>query len=380
MNLWSISFAYRLGLGFHALNNEGADGSNLMQPRRIDVGKITYDGISGEIIRRHILEHFINICREQRIPMLPLSEALHPDRGQLGIRQVAKQAGINKLTKTNPQDLYKAVRTAVANCAVLDIGGYLAAFSGREGGVSEAKGQEGVAEVAPSTGKKKFVTIAPEAALMANMAELGGKTDGGPPYTVKRDSAFDVAWLISEEPQDLAITQHAAYRPSGQQSLYSQTMRSNVYGGVIRVDLHRIGTDDYWYLHAKENGKDDIDRLAITPAEQRDRQVALIEAITNFIASPTGAKVAGWAPHIFLTEGAILLTSSRTAPFASPIKVSLGDKDKPIQADPGFSKAMRNLAANDTWVWTFNNVQELLSNAKEAVNKIREAQNAKAQT
>ena len=59
MNLWSISFAYRLGLGFHALNNEGADGSNLMQPRRIDVGDVTYDGISGEIIRRHILEHFV---------------------------------------------------------------------------------------------------------------------------------------------------------------------------------------------------------------------------------------------------------------------------------------------------------------------------------
>jgi len=49
MKLWSVAFSYRLGLAFHALNNEGADGGNLMQPRRIDVGRVTYDGISGEI-------------------------------------------------------------------------------------------------------------------------------------------------------------------------------------------------------------------------------------------------------------------------------------------------------------------------------------------
>ena len=90
MSLWSISFAYRLGLGFHALNNEGADGSNLMQPRRIDVGNITYDGISGEIIRHHILENFVNICREDQIAMLPLSAGLHPDRGPIGIRAAAR--------------------------------------------------------------------------------------------------------------------------------------------------------------------------------------------------------------------------------------------------------------------------------------------------
>lgn len=90
MKLWSISFAYRLGLGFHALNNEGADGSNLMQPRRIDVGSVTYDGISGEIIRRHILENFVDICRSQTIAMLPLSEGLHPDRGPIGIRSAAR--------------------------------------------------------------------------------------------------------------------------------------------------------------------------------------------------------------------------------------------------------------------------------------------------
>src|SRR3989304_1669014 len=115
MKLWSISFAYRLGLGFHALNNEGADGSNLMQPRRIDVGNVTYDGISGEIIRRHILEHFVNICREETIPMLPLSEGLHPDRGQIGIRAAAKTIEDKELTEDR---LYSSVRKSIELCSV----------------------------------------------------------------------------------------------------------------------------------------------------------------------------------------------------------------------------------------------------------------------
>ena len=70
---------------------------------------------------------------------------------------------------------------------------------------------------------------------------------------VKRESCFDVAWLISESPQDLTITQHSAFRDSASMnSRYAQTMRSNIYGGVIRADLHRIGMDGFWYLQRQE--------------------------------------------------------------------------------------------------------------------------------
>jgi len=143
-------------------------------------------------------------------------------------------------------------------------------------------------------------------------------------------------------------------------------MRSNTYGGVIRADLHRIGMDDYWYLQNKKSEE----RSAITPEKQKKRQIALIEAIINFIASPTGAKTAGWAPHVFLTEGAILLTSARTAPFASPIKVDLTDKDMPVQADTSFKESMNKLANDkidlkdnpdaDTWAWNFADAKGLL--------------------
>jgi len=340
MNLWSISFAYRLGLGFHALNNEGADGSNLMQPRRIDVGDVTYDGISGEIIRRHILEHFVNICREEGIPMLPLSEGLHPDRGSIGIRAAAKNMEHNELTEEN---LYPSVRKAIELCSVLDVGGYLAAW--KEGNEKDYTAEQSYIKSECAKYKK---------------AE-----------PVKRESCFDVAWLISENQQVLTITQHSAFRDtSTMNSRYAQTMRSNIYGGVIRADLHRIGTDDYWYL---QQGKK---RLCIAAEEQRKRQDALIKAIADFIASPTGAKTAGWAPHVFLTEGAILLTSSRTSPFQSPIKVSLEDVNAPVTADLGYADSMMKLAHDgDTWVWTFKDVKGLLDATENAIAELPGASN-----
>ena len=125
MKLWSISFSFRLGLALHALNNEGADGGNLMQPRRIDVGQQTYDGISGEIVRRHIMENYVTLCRKEGASLMPMSEALHPDRGPLGIRASAQSIGEEEL---NTENLYAATRKAVETCAVLDVGGFLAAF------------------------------------------------------------------------------------------------------------------------------------------------------------------------------------------------------------------------------------------------------------
>ncbi len=341
MNLWSVSFAYRLGLGFHALNNEGADGSNLMQPRRIDVGNVTYDGISGEIIRRHILENFVNVARKDDIPMLPLSAGLHPDRGPLGIRAAAKKIKDEPLTGAN---LLPSVRKAIELCALLDIGGYLAAWKEQEGGNQK---KDYIVE-------KEYID-----------SHCVPYQDADP---VKRESCFDVAWLISEAPQDLTVTQHSAFRDSAtMNSRYAQTMRSNTYGGIIRADLHRIGTDDYWYL---QNGAE-AQRLAITPEEQKKRQTALVRAIANFIASPTGAKTAGWAPHVFLTEGAILLTSSRTAPFASPIRIDVNDSNRPVQPDSDYTRKMEELKQDeDTWVWPFASVKELLEAATEVVSKL----------
>jgi CRISPR/Cas system-associated protein Cas7 (RAMP superfamily) len=281
--------------------------------------------------------------------LFPLSEGLHPDRGPIGIRVAAKELGYEELTNDK---LYTSIRKAIEKCAVLDVGGYLAAWKEQDGGAQ----------------KKEY--IAEKSYLDSNCAKY---KDAEP---VKRESCFDVAWLISESPQNFTVTQHSAFRNTTEMnSRYAQTMRSNIYAGVIRADLHRIGTDDYWYL------QDKTERLAITLEQQAKRQIALIQAIANFIASPTGAKVAGWAPHVFLAEGAILLTSSRTAPFRSPIKVSLGDLENPIQPDTGYVKAMEDLdKTDDTRVWKFMDTKGLMMAVSSAITKLKEETNVGEKT
>lgn len=351
MKFWSISFAFRLGLGFHALNNEGNDGSNLMQPRRIDVGDVTYDGVSGEIVRHHVLENFVGICRREQIPMLPLSEGLHPDRGPLGIRAAARL--LSPTANLANDNLYASVRRAIKECPVLDVGGYLAAWQdvGRQAYIAESA----------------YINSA-----CAPLQMAGNRVDV---EVVKRDSCFDVGWLISEAPQDLTVTQHSAFRSTfALNSRYSQTMRSNIYGGVIRADLHRIGTDDYWYLQAANNGQRP-DRLALPPEPQKKRQEALVEAIADFIASPKGAKTAAWAPHVFLTEGAVLLCSSRTAPFCSPIKVDLTDSNAPVKPEPDYAAVMERLKKDqEVWFWRFADASSLMS----ALGEIKTAMDGKA--
>jgi CRISPR-associated protein Cst2 len=186
--------------------------------------------------------------------------------------------------------------------------------------------------------------------------------------TVKRDSCFDVAWLISEQPQSTTITQHSAYRATFElNSRYAQTMRTNIYAGVIRAELHRIGTDDNWYL--QPNGQA---RLAVTAEEQHRRQIALVEAIANFIVSPTGAKVAAWAPHVFLNEGAVILTSARTAPFVSPIEVKVNDNDQPIRPRVDYQQACTAFDdGRETWGRAFHDAKELLGVTGEIVGILK---------
>lgn len=326
---FSIAFSFRLGLAFHALNNEGSDGSNLMQPRRIDVGKLTYDGISGEIIRHHILENLVNICRQDNIPMLPLSQGLHPDRGPIGIRAAAK---LNSQIELSAQNILSNTREAIQKCALLDIGGFLAAYEQSEPGYITEKDYIDEHCVPVATGETR-------------------------PQPLKRESCFDVAWLISEEPQDFTVTQHSSFRNTAKlNDRYAQAMRSNIYGGVIRADLHRIGTDDNWYLQNKN-------RLAITDDERSKRQKALIRAIIDFIASPTGAKVAAWAPHVFKVEGAILHSANRTAPFISPIAVNVKSEENPVSLNESYQTKMKNIAAenNGIMTWQFSDQEELLA-------------------
>ncbi|MGH7593455.1 MAG: hypothetical protein ACRELE_06350, partial [Gemmatimonadales bacterium] len=243
-------------------------------------------------------------------------------------------------TPLTDKNLHSSVRKAIELCAVLDIGGFLAAW--KEQRDNDYKAEDSYIKESCAD----FKEVQP----------------------VKRDSCFDVAWLISEEPQSTTITQHSAYRATFERnSRYAQTMRTNIYAGVIRAELHRIGTDDNWYLQPNQQT-----RLAVIAEEQQRRQIALIDAIANFIASPTGAKVAAWAPHVFLNEGAVILTSARTAPFVSPIEVQVSDDANPIRPRSDYKEVCAAFDDGvETWSKTFRDALGLLSSVGEIISILR---------
>ncbi len=280
MEYRSLAISFRIQLGFHAANNEGAGGTNVMEPRRITVGDKEYDGISGEIIRHHILEEFVKLCQENGVNLHQRCGGLVPDRCKEEVKQWMQKGQIVKLV---PEQHYaRLAKEILQKCALCDIGGYLVALQRQQ-----------------------------------------DKVEG----TLKRDSCFEVGWLITEHPAIVEYTQHSAYDPDPEKhNLFVQNMRTGIYGGILRIDLDRIGFNDWW-LGNNEN------KYAVDEAERKKRTRLLLEAIRRWLISPSFAKQAGWLQHMSgLLEGVIVLSKDGPAPFYSPIQFELEDNDpnKPI--------------------------------------------------
>lgn len=283
MEYRSLAISFRIQLGFHAANNEGSGGTNVMEPRRITVGDKEYDGISGEIIRHHILENFVRLCKQNSAQLHDRCNGLVPDRGREPVKQWIN-SNSNNLPKKNvqnkdlplldPPHYPDVTKELLDNCALCDVGGYLIAL------------------------------------------EASDNAQG----VLKRDSCFEVGWLITEHPAIVDYTQHSAYDPDPEKhNLFVQNMRVGIYGGVIRIDLDRIGFNDWWWL--KGSNQQGSNNQYIDDNERKTRIRMLIEAIRHWMISPSFAKQTGWLQHMSgLLEGAIVLSKDGPAPFYSPIK------------------------------------------------------------
>jgi CRISPR-associated protein Cst2 len=331
MTYKSLAMSFRIQLGFHAANNEGAGGTNVMEPRRITVGDKEYDGISGEIIRHYILENFVRLCQQHGLPLHQRCQGLVPDRCKSEVKNWMNSQS-PPISKLNPEQHYATLTAKIlSECALCDIGGYLVALQGKQDGV------EG---------------------------------------TLKRDSCFEVGWLITEHPAVVNYTQHSAYDPDPEKhNLFVQNMRNGIYGGVLRIDLDRIGSNDWWWLG------DGVDRYAISDAERYKRMWVLLEAIKQWTLSPSFAKQAGWLHHPDGTfEGVIVLSTDGPAPFYSPIKFELegGDPNRPvIKSNPQYREIIKQLKekCGDTLrVKEFNQPSEFKEKIGQVIADLQELQ------
>lgn len=301
MEYKSLAISFRIQMGFHAANNEGAGGTNVMEPRRITVGDKEYDGISGEIIRHHILEQFVKLCLANKVSVHDRCKGLAPDRGLTDLIRLIKEKNWKhtrrdgkKVEGVDPEHYPQATQEMLQRCAVCDVAGYLYPLG-------------------EATEKIKV-------ALGEPVGDLGG--------SLKRDSCFEVGWLITEHPAIVDYTQHSAFDPSPEfHNIYVQNMRTGIYGGVLRIDLDRIGFNDWWWLGQN------VEQYAIDEVERVKRIRLLLQAIRHWLLSPSFAKQAGWLQHMDgLLEGSIVLSKDGPAPFYSPIKFELenGDPNKPL--------------------------------------------------
>jgi CRISPR-associated autoregulator DevR family len=306
----SLAISYRIELDFHAANNEGAGGTNVMEPRRITVGDKEYDGISGEMIRRGILENFVRLCRDGGGKLHSRCEGLVPDRGREDLKSwILKNAASmpkkkrksKEIPVLDPQHYPEITHNLLGNCVLCDVGGFLIALE-------EADNALGV---------------------------------------LKRDSCFEAGWLISEHPAIVDYTQHSAYDPDPEKhNLFVQNMRVGIYGGVFRIDLDRIGRNDWWWLNPKtDDNQKGFDVYSITLEDRKKRACLLLKAIKEWLLSPSFAKQAGWLQHQSgLLEGSIILSKDGPAPFASPIKFELEDGRPTIKKNDNYRKLLEEIA------------------------------------
>lgn len=339
MEYCSIAMSFRIQLGFHAANNEGTGGTNVMEPRRITVGDKEHDGISGEIVRHHILENFVKLCQQNAVPLHDRCKGLVPDRGKEPLKKwvidhkLPPKGDKNELPFLDPPRYPDATKDLIENCALCDVGGYLIAL------------------------------------------EPSDKAQG----ILKRDSCLELGWLITEHPAIVDFTQHAAYfhTPENPEvhNLFVQNMRVGIYGGVLRLDLDRIGFNDWWWLQPEQK------RHSLEESERRQRIRLLLEAAEQWLLSPSFAKQAGWLQHMSgLLEGAIVLSKDGPAPFYSPIKFELdtnpnGELVPVIEPNGKYRDILNEVKgkSGDTIeLYPFNNPAEFKENMSTVISKFPE--------
>lgn len=349
-NMWrSLAMSFRIELAFHAANNEGAGGTNVMEPRRITVGDKEYDGISGEIIRRHILENFVKLSQQNNVPLHDRCKGLVPDRGKEPLKVWIEnnntiqpiQRGNQQQVVLKPEHYPEATKELIEKCALCDVGGYLIAYEGRIDKVTKNN----------------------------NSYPLNG--------VLKRDSCFEVGWLITEHPAIVDYTQHSAYDPDPERhNLFVQNIRVGIYGGVLRIDLDRIGRNDWWWLSPKSNSNPNgFEEYALNPSNRLERACLLLEAIKKWLLSPSFAKQTGWLQHQSgLLEGSIVLSKDGAAPFVSPIKFEIENGKPVIKKNDDYRSVLQdivNQATDHYKKYDFRSPKELIGKIDEILGESR---------
>ncbi|GAB5494388.1 MAG: DevR family CRISPR-associated autoregulator [Phototrophicaceae bacterium] len=163
--------------------------------------------------------------------------------------------------------------------------------------------------------------------LSCTMTDIGGimaLKKGG--KQIKRKSVMQYGWAFSLTP-DLKPSTHNRTRSMpvsnnliDDQMIFTQETASGIYGTMSRIQLNRIGFNDYSHDYPDEVEGPEKSKV---PIERIQRMKAVLYAVESSLTVPQGASVSTQLPHFTGIEGIICVSGIHNPPLApSPINIT----------------------------------------------------------
>ena len=278
MPVASLGISMCITLDLHALNNEGAEGNQLMT-RQVQIvdehGRVhAVNAISGDMMKHGFVSRLQQLALDASLPLCDPCRMLDPNR------IAADQSYLNSIDDQ--------VRTA------------------------------------GNRGDSTLLGLMIDRCVLDDVAgNLLTGTIGGKNRSVARKSVVEFGWAVARP--ETARTDsfiHAKYVPEGRgagsgeganlgQNLFHRPASSGQYAVVVQAEMFRLGRNDYT-----------LDAV-LTPDAQRERSRAVLSALGMTLLTMSGAQRNTQLPHVVTVSGVI--TTSPAAATPAPVFSPLAD-------------------------------------------------------
>lgn len=271
----TLAISGRLTLDMHSLNNEGAEGNQLLTRMVHVVGDdgepVSVNAISGDMLKHVFAEHLQAEAKETGLPLCAGCAVLNANRVNLEIERNPDFFAEKGLQKAEKQAV-KILDAILPHCAVDDVAGVLITQGDRSVPRKSAVEFGWVIGLPDRTRTEQYFHVKYDADRGAGAGGAEGANTG----------------------------QNIFYRPAS----------SGIYACVSRVELERIGRNDITKKRP----------AALSEDEVRRRQRAALRALAYTFLQLNGAHRNTQLPHAVRWEGCVSVSRSTSpAPLLSPM-------------------------------------------------------------
>lgn len=278
MAIANLGISMLITLDLHALNNEGAEGNQLMtrQVQIVDaLGEVhAVNAISGDMLKHGFVSRLQQLALDASLPLCGPCRMLDPNR------IAADESYLNSI--------------------------------------------DGQVRAAGNRGDSTLLGLMIDHCVLDDVAgNLLTGNIGGKNRSVARKSVVEFGWAVARP--DTARTDsflHAKYVPEGRgagsgeganlgQNLFHRPASSGQYAVVVQAEMFRLGRNDYTL------------EPVLPPDAQRQRSQAVLSALAMALLTMDGAQRNTQLPHVVTVEGVI--TTSPSAATPAPVFSPLAD-------------------------------------------------------